>query len=199
MPFSQIIPPSLSHRVQKTVLYICVSFAVSHTRDGNTSPPYLPPAKPICRSRSNRTTHGIMDWFKIGKGVCQGCILPSCLFNLYAEYIMQNARLDESQAGIKIASRNINNLRYADDSTPMAESEEELKSLLMRVKEGNEKVDLKLNTQKIKIMASGPTLWQIDGEKVETVTDFIFLGTKITEDGDCSHEIKRRLLLEEKL
>ena len=112
---------------------------------------------------------------------------------------MQNARLDESQAGIKIASRNINNLRYADDSTPMAESEEELKSLLMRVKEGNEKVDLKLNTQKIKIRASGPTLWQIDGEKVETVTDFIFLGTKITEDGDCSHEIKRRLLLEEKL
>ena len=112
---------------------------------------------------------------------------------------MWNARLDESQAGIKIASRNINNLRYADDSTPMAESEEELKSLLMRVKEGNEKVDLKLNTQKIKIMASGPTLWQIDGEKVETVTDFIFLGTKITEDGDYSHEIKRFLLLEVKL
>ena len=112
---------------------------------------------------------------------------------------MQNARLDESQAGIKIAGKNINNPRYADDSTPMAESEEELKSPLMRVKEGNEKVDLKLNTQKTKIMVSGPTLCQIDGEKVETVTDFIFLGTKITEDGDSSHEIKRRLLLGRKV
>ena len=112
---------------------------------------------------------------------------------------MQNARLDESLAGIKIAGKNINNPRYADDSTPMAESEEELKSLLMRVKEGNEKVDLKLNTQKTKIMVSGPTLCQIDGEKVETVTDFIFLGTKITEDGDSSHEIKRRLLLGRKV
>ena len=140
-----------------------------------------------------------MDWFQIGTGRRQGCILPSCLFNLSAEYIMQNARLDESQAGIKIAGKNINNPRYADDSTPMAESEEELKSLLMRVKEGNEKVDLKLNTQKTKIMVSGPTLCQIDGEKVETVTDFIFLGTKITEDGDSSHEIKRRLLLGRKV
>ena len=112
---------------------------------------------------------------------------------------MRNTGLEEAQAGIKIAGRNINNLRYADDSTPMAESEEELKSLLMRVKEGNEKVDLKLNTQKTKIMVSGPTLCQIDGEKVETVTDFIFLGTKITEDGDSSHEIKRHLLLGRKV
>ena len=106
-----------------------------------------------------------MDWFQIGKGVCQGCILSPCLFNLHAEYIMQNARLDEAQAGIKIAGRNINNLRYADDTTLMAESEEELKSLLMRVKEESEKVGLKLNIQKTNIMASGPmTSWQIDGE-----------------------------------
>ena len=122
------------------------------------------------------------------------CLFTS-LFHLHADYIMQNARLDESQAGIKIAGRNINNLRYADDTTLLAESEEELKSLLMRVKEGSEKVGLKLNTQKTKIMASGPTLWQIDGEKVETVTDFILMGTKTIEDGDCSHEIKRCLLL----
>ena len=116
--------------------------------------------------------------------------MSPCLFNLYEEYITQNARLDESQAGIKIAGRNINNLRYADDTTLMAESEEELKSLLMRVKEGSEKVGLKLNTQKTKIMASGPiTSWQIEGGKVAAVTDFLFLGSKITADGDCSHEI----------
>ena len=129
------------------------------------------------------------------KGVHQGCILSPCLFNLYAEYIMRNAELKEIQAGIKIARRNINNLRYADDTTLMAESEE-LKSLLMKVKEDSEEVGLKLNIQKTKIMASGPiTSWQIDGVTVETVTDFIFLGSKITVDGDCSHEIKRHLLL----
>ena len=147
-----------------------------------------------------RTGHGTKDWFQIGKGVHQGCILSPCLFNLYAEYIMKNAGLDEGQAGIKIARRNINNLRYADDTTPMAESEEELKNLLMKVKKENEKVGLKLNIQKTKIMASGPiTSWQIEGEKVETVRDFIFLGSKITLDGDCSHEIERSCSLEEKL
>ena len=140
-----------------------------------------------------RTGHGTTDWFQTGKGVCQGCISSHCLFNLYAEYIMQNAGLDEAQTGIKIARRNIDNLRYADDTTIMAESEEELKSLSMKVKEESEKAGLKLNIQKTKIMASGPiTSWEIDGERVETVTDFIFLGSKITADGDCSHEIKRR-------
>ena len=134
-----------------------------------------------------------MSWFQIRKGVCQGCILSLCLFNLYAEYIMWNSRLDKAQAGIKIAGRNTNNLRYADDTTLMAESEEELKSLLMKVKEESEKVGLKLSIQKTEIMASGPiTSWQIDGESMETVTDFIFGGSKITADGDCSHEIKRR-------
>ncbi|CDR71995.1 hypothetical protein, conserved [Babesia bigemina] len=140
-----------------------------------------------------RTGHGITDSFQTGKGVHQGCILSPCLCNLYAEYIMRNAGLKEAQAGIKIAGRNINNLRYADDTTLMAESEEELKSLLMKVKEEHEKVGLKLNIQKTKIMASGPiTSWEIAGE---TVSDFIFWGSKITADGDCSHEIKRRLLL----
>ena len=134
-----------------------------------------------------RTGHGTTDWFQIGKGVRQGCIKSPCLFNLYAEYIMRNAELDETQPGIKIAGRNISNLRYAVDTTLKADSEEELKSLLMKVKEESEKVDLKLNIQKTKIMASGPiTLWQIDEE---TVSDFIFLGSKITADGDCSHEI----------
>ena len=143
-----------------------------------------------------RTGHGTTDWFQIGKRVRQGCILSLYLFNLYAEYIIRNPGLDEAQAGIKIARRNINNLRYADDTTLMAESEEELKSLLMKVKEESEKVGLKLNIQKTKIMASGPTTsWEIDGETVETVLDFIFLGSKITTDGDCSHEIKRCLLL----
>ena len=139
-----------------------------------------------------------MDWFQIGKGVHPGCILSSCLFNLYAEYILWNAGLDEAQGGIKISGRNINNLRYADDTTLMAESEE-LKSLL-KVKEQSEKAGLKLNIQKTKIMASSPiTSWQTDGETMETVTDFIFLGSKITEDSDCSHKIKRSLLLGEKL
>ena len=123
-------------------------------------------------------------------------ILSPCLFNFYAEYIMQNAWLDESQAEIKIARRNINNFRYADGTTLMAESEEELKSLLMRVKEESEKAGLKLTIQKTKIMASGPiTLWQIDGETMETVIDFIFLGFKISADSDCSHEINRCLFL----
>ena len=146
-----------------------------------------------------RTRHGTTLWFQIGKGV-QGCILPPCLFNLYAEYIMRNTGLEEAQAGIKTARRNISNLRNADDTTLMAKSEKELKNLLMKVKEKSEKVGLKLNIQKTKIMASGPiTSWQIDGETVKTVSDFIFLGSQITADGDCSHEIKRRLLLEGKL
>ena len=122
-----------------------------------------------------------MHWFKIGKKVCQGCILSLWLFNLYAEYIMRNAGLDETQAGIKIAGRNSNNPRYADDTTLMAESEEELKSLWRKVKEESEKAGLKLSIQKTKIMASSPiSLWQIDGETMETVTDFIFLGSKVT-------------------
>ena len=126
-------------------------------------------------------------------------MLP-CLFNLYSEYIIRNAGLDEAQAGIKIAGRNINNLRYADDTTCMAESKEELKSLMRKVKEESDKVGLKLNIQKTKIMASGPiTSWQMDGETVETVRDFIFLGSKTTADGDCSHEIKRHLLLARKV
>ena len=142
-----------------------------------------------------RTGHQTTDWFQIGKGVRQGCILSPCLFNFYAEYIMRNAGLDKAQAEIKIAGRNINNLRYADDTTLMAESEE-LKSPLIKVKEESEKIGLKLNSQKTKIMASGPiTSWQIDGKTMETVTDFIFLGSKITADGDCSHEMKRCLLL----
>ena len=140
-----------------------------------------------------------MDWFQIGKGVHQGCILSPCLFNIYAEYIMRNVGLEEAQAGIKIARRNINNLRYAYDTTFMAESEEELKSLLMKVKEESEKVGLKLNIQKTKIMATGPTSWETDGETVETVSDFIFLGSKITADCGFSHEIKRRLLLGRKV
>ena len=138
-----------------------------------------------------RTKHGTTDWFQIGKGE------SSCLFNLYAEYIMRNAGLEEAQAGFKIARRNINHLRYADDTTLMAESEEELKSFLMKVKVESEKVGLKFNIQKTKIMASGPiTSWEIDGE---TVSDFIFLGSKITAEGDCSHEIKRRLLFGRKV
>ena len=126
--------------------------------------------------------------------------MSPCIFNLYAEYILRNAGLEETQAGIKIAGRNISNLTYADDTTLMAESEEELKSLLMKVKEESETVGLKLNIQKTKIMASGPiTSWQIDGETVETMSDFIFLGSKIIAGGDCSHEIKRHLLLTRKV
>ena len=143
-----------------------------------------------------RTGHGTTDWFQIGKGVHQGCILSPCLFNLYAEYIMRNAGL-EAQAGIKIAGRNISNLRYADNTTLRAEGEEELKSPLMKVTEESEKVGLKLNIQKMKIMASGSIIsWEIDGE---TVSDFTLGGSKITADGDCSHEIKRCLLLGRKV
>ena len=165
------------------------------------------PDQPICLLRNLyagqeatvRIGHGTTDWFQIGKGVCQGCILSPCLFNFYAEYIMRNAGLDEAHAGIKIAGRNISNLRYAENTTLMAKSEE-LKSLLMKVKEKSEKVGLKLNIQKSKVMASGPiTSWQIDGETVETVRDFIFLGSKITADDDYSHEIKRHLLLGRKV
>ena len=148
-----------------------------------------------------RNGHGTTDWFQIGKGVRQGCILSPGLFNLYAEYVIRNAGLDEAQTEIKIARKNINNLRYADDTILMAESEEELKSLLMKLKEESEKLGLKLNIQKTKIMASSPiTSWQIDGETMETVTDFILGGSKIIADDDCSHEIKRLACsLEEKL
>ena len=143
-----------------------------------------------------RTKHGTTDWFQIRKEVCQGCIFSPCLFNLHAEYIIRNARLDEAQAGIKVAGRNINNLRYVDDTTFMEESEEKLKSLLMKVKEESEKIGLKLNIRKTKITASGPiTSWPIDGETMESVRDFIFLGCKITAGSDCSYEIKRCLLL----
>ena len=143
-----------------------------------------------------RTGRGTTAWFQIGKGVRQGCVLSPCVFNLYAEYIMRNTGLNEAQTGIKIAGRKINNLRYADDTTNMAESEEELKCLLMKVKEESEKVGLKLNIQKTKIMATSPiTSWQTDGETMNRVVEFNFLGSKITADGDCSHEIKRHFLL----
>ena len=146
-----------------------------------------------------RTRHGT-DWFQIGKGACQGCILSPFLFNLYAEYIMRNDRLDEAQAVIKIAGRNINNLRYADDTTLMTERKEERKSLLMKVKEESEKAGLKHNIQNTKIMASSPiTSWQIDGETVDTVADFIFWGSKITADGVAAMKLKDTYSLEEKL
>ena len=147
-----------------------------------------------------RTGHGTTDRFQIGKGVCQGCILSPCLFHLYAEHIMRNTGLEEAQAGIKIAGRNINNHRYADDTTLMAEREEEPKGLLMKVKEESEKVGLKLNIQKTKIMASSPIIsWEIDGETVKAVSDFILGGSKITADGDCSHKLKDAYSLEGKL
>ena len=144
-----------------------------------------------------RTGNGTTDGFQIGKGVCQGCILSPCLFNFYAEYIMRHAGLEEAQAGLKMARGNINNLRYADDTTLVADSEEELNSLLMKVKVESETVGLKVNIQKSKIMAAGPiTSWEIDRE---TVRDITFLGSKITADGGCSHEIKRCLLLGRKV
>ena len=146
------------------------------------------------------TEHGTADWFQIRKGICHGCILSPCLFNLFAEYIMRNAGLEEAQTGIKISGRNIKNLRYADDTTLMAENEEELKNFLMKVKEESEKLGLKLNIQKTNIMASCPiTSGQIDRETVETVSDFIFWGSKITEDGDLAMKLKDACLLEEKL
>ena len=147
-----------------------------------------------------RTGHGTTDWFQIGKGVRQGCILSPCLFNLYAESIMRNPGLDEAQAGIKIAGRNINNLRYADDTTFMAESEEELKSLLMKVKEESEKVGLKFNIQKTKIMTSGPiTSWEIDGETVETVLDFFWGAPKSLQMVIAAMKLKDAYSLEGKL
>ena len=143
-----------------------------------------------------RTGPGTTDWFQIGKGVRQGCILSACLFNLYAGYIMRKPEPEETQAGIKITRRNINHFRHADDTTLMAENEEELKSLSMKVKEESEKVGLKLNIQKTKIMASGPiTSWQIDGETMETLTGFLFLGSKIT----AAMKLKDTCFLEEKL
>uniref|UniRef100_A0A803SNW1 ribonuclease H n=1 Tax=Anolis carolinensis TaxID=28377 RepID=A0A803SNW1_ANOCA len=143
-----------------------------------------------------RTNHGTTDWFKIGKGVRQGCILSPSLFNLYAEHIMRHAGLEKTKARVKIAGRNINNLRYADDTTLMAESEEELRSLITKVKEESAKAGLQLNIKKTKIMATRLTdNWQIEGENMEAVADFIFLGAKITADADCSQEIRRRLLL----
>ena len=147
-----------------------------------------------------RTLYGTTDSFKVEKGVRQGCLLLPCLFNPYTENILRNAKPDELQAGIKIGRRNINNLRQAGDNTLMAESKEELKSLLMRVKEESERTSLKLNIKKTKIMASGPiTSWQIEGEKVEVVTDFLFSGSKITADSDCRREIRNNCFLSRKL
>ena len=147
-----------------------------------------------------RIGHGTTDWFQIGKGVHQGCILSLCLFNFHAEYIMRNSGLEETQAGIKLAGRNINNLRYADDTTLMAESEEELKSLLMKIKVESEKVGLKLNIQKTKIMASGPiTSWQIDGKTIETVRDFILGVQKSLQIVTATMKLKDVCSLEGKL
>ena len=168
-------------------------------REENTRPPDLLRNLYAGQEATVRTGHGTTEWFQIEKAVHQGFVLSPCLFNLYAEYIMRNARLDESQAGIKISGRNINNLRYTDDITLMTESEEELKCLLMRVKEESEKAGLKFSIQKTKIIASSSiTSWQIDEEKVETVTDFIFLGSKITAV-TAAMKFKRLLLLGGKL
>ena len=167
------------------------------SRDGNTRPPDLPPEKSVCRSRRNKLELDMeqQTGSKLGKEYVKAVYCHPAYLT-YAEYIMQNAGLDEAQAGIKIARRNIRDLRYAIDSTLMVESEEELKSLLGKVKEEREKVGLKLNIQKTKIMSSDPiTSWQIDGEPMKTMRDFIFLGSKITADGDCSHEIKSSLLI----
>ena len=146
-----------------------------------------------------KTGHGTTDWFQIGKGVHQGCVLSPCLFNFYAEYIMRNAGLEEAQTGIKIAGRNINNLRYVDDTTLMAESEGELMSLLMKVKEESEKVGLKLSIQKTKIMASGLiTSWEVDGETVETVSDYFFWAPKSLQMVTAAMKLKDACFLEEK-
>ena len=170
-------------------------------RDGNTN--HL-----ICLLRNLyagqeatvRTGHGTTDWFQIGKGVCEGCILSPCLFNLYADYIMRNAGLEETQVGIKIAGRNINHLRYADDTTLMAESEEELKNLLMKVKVKSEKVGLKLNIQKTKIMASGPiTSWQIDGERKIKYQTLFFWAPKSLQMVTAAMKLKDAYSLEGKL
>ena len=177
--------------VQTCALPIWITKTVENSeRDGNTRPSDLPLENLYASQETTvRTGHGTTDWFQIGKGEYQGCILSPSLFNFYAESIMRNSGLEEAQAGIQIAGRNINNLRYADDTTLMAESEE-LMSLLMKVKEESEKVSLKLNIRKTKILASGPIIsWQIDGERMETVRDFILGGSKIPTDGDCSHNI----------
>ena len=170
-------------------------------KDGNARPPYLPPEKSVCRSRPTvRTGHGTMDWFQIGKGVCQGCILSPCLFNLYAEFIMRNAGLDEAQAGIKIARRNSDTLRYPDDTTLMAEIEEKLKTLLMKVKEESETVYLKLSIQKTKIMASGPiTSWEIDGETSIKCQTLFFWAPKSLQMVTVAMKLKDACSLEGKL
>ena len=170
-------------------------------RDGNTRPHNRLLRNLYAGQEATvRTGHGTTDWFQIGKGVCQGCILSPCLFNFCAEYIMRKVGLEEAQAGIKIVRRNIYNFRYADDTTLMAESEEELKNLLMKVKEESEKVGLKLNIQKTKIMASGPiTSWQIDGETMETVTDFIFWAPKSLQMVTAAMKLKDACSLQEKL
>ena len=165
-------------------------------RDGNTRPPDLPLRNLyIGQEATVRTGHGTTDWFQIGKGVHQGCILSPCLFNLYAVYIMRNTGLDEAQARIEISGRNISNLRYADDTNLMAESKEEPKSLLMKVKEESEKVGLKLTFRKLRSWHLVPSPMANIGETVETMGNFILGGSKITVDGDCNHEIKRHLLL----
>ena len=197
-----------AREVQKNIYFCLTDYAkafhcVAHNKLWKILKEMGTPDHQICLLRNPyagqkatvRNGHGTTDWFQIGKGLRQGCILSPCLFNVYAEYIMRNAGLDEAQTGIKITRRNINNLRYVDDTTLMAESEE-LKILLMKVKEESEEAGLKLNIQKTKIMTSGPiTSGQIDGETVETVTDFISGGSKLTTDGDCSHEIKTCFLL----
>ena len=197
---------------QKNIYFCFIDYAkafdyVDHNkpwkilRNGNTRPPDLPLEKLVAGQEATvRTGHGTTDWFQIGKGVHQGCILSPCLFNLYAEYIMRNAGLDEAQAGIKIAGRNIHNLRYADDTTLIRKWRRTKEPLDEREKEESGKVGLKLNIQKTKIMASGPiTSWQIDRETVETMADYICGGSRITAGADCSHEIKRRLLLGSKV
>ena len=189
--------------IDYTKAFDCVNhnklWKILKERDGNTRPLYLLRNLFAGQEATVRNGHGTRDLFQIGKGTHQGCVLSPYLFNFYAEYIMQSARLEEAQAGIKIAGRNINSLRYVDDSTLLGESKEELKSLLMKVKEESDETSLKLSIQKMKIMASGPiTSWQIDGEIMETMRDFIFLGSKVIADGDCSHETKRPLLLRRK-
>ena len=197
------VGPSKKQEFQKNIYFCFINYAKAfHCVDNNKLWKILKEMicflRTLCAGQEAtvRTGHGITDWFQIGEGVRKGYILSPCLFNLCAEYIMRNAGLEEAQAGIKTAGRNINNLRYADDTSLMAGSEEELKSLLMKVKQESEKVGLKFNIQKTKIMASGPiTSWQIDGETVETVTDFIYLGSKIT----VAMKLKDAYSLEEKL
>ena len=197
-----------AHKFQKSIHFCCIEYTkafdcVDHNKLQKLQEMGIPDHL-TCLLRNLyagqeatvRTGHRTMDWFQIGKGERQGCILSTCLFNLYSEDIMQSAGMDEAQTEIKIAGKNINNLRYADDTISIAEIEEELKSLLMKVKDESEKADLKFDIQKTEIMSSSPiTSWQIDGETMGAVTDFIFLHSKITAEGDCSHEIKRHLLL----